>query len=50
MIGALWARGLEAEVAARSAAYWHGVAGADLARRGAVTAERLTDAVATYAF
>ena len=50
MIGALWARGLDGEIAARSAAYWHGVAGADLAQRSAVTAERLAEAVAAYAF
>ena len=50
MIAALWARGLGAEVAARSAVFWHGRAGRDLSSRGAVTAERLADAVAAYAF
>jgi NAD(P)H-hydrate repair Nnr-like enzyme with NAD(P)H-hydrate dehydratase domain len=42
MVAALWARGLEPVEAARSAAYWHGVAGADLAGVTAVTAERLS--------
>lgn len=41
MIGALWATGLETEQAARSGAFWHGVAGADLATRRIVTAEQL---------
>lgn len=49
-IAALWARGLEAEVAARSGAYWHGVAGADIARSGTVTAARLVGAVGRYAW
>lgn len=42
MVAALWARGLEPLEAARSAPYWHGVAGADLARLTTVTAERLS--------
>lgn len=42
MVAALWARGLEPLEAARSAAYWHGVAGDDLARLTTVTAERLS--------
>jgi hypothetical protein len=46
----LWARGLDGEVAARSGAYWHGVAGATLARTGAVTADRLADTMAAFAF
>ena len=41
MIGAFVAAGLPAEVAARSAAYHHGVAGARLAERSAVTATDL---------
>lgn len=41
MTAALWARGLPAGEAARSAAHWHGVAGADLARLTTVTADRL---------
>ncbi|MGH9053579.1 MAG: NAD(P)H-hydrate dehydratase [Acidimicrobiia bacterium] len=41
LLAAMWARGLEAETAARSAAYWHGRAGAALAARGTVTAEAL---------
>ena len=32
MIGALWARGVDGETAARSAAHWHGRAAAELAR------------------
>jgi NAD(P)H-hydrate epimerase len=49
-IAALWARGLPGEVAARSGAHWHGVAGAELAEEGTVTAERLTDAMRRYAW
>jgi NAD(P)H-hydrate epimerase len=49
-VAALWARGLDGEVAARSGAYWHGVAGATLARTGAVTADRLADTMAAFAF
>jgi NAD(P)H-hydrate epimerase len=45
MLGAFVAGGLDAEVAARSAAFWHGVAGADLARRRIVTADVLVDQV-----
>jgi hydroxyethylthiazole kinase-like uncharacterized protein yjeF len=41
MLGALWARGLEPRTAAISAAYWHGVAGADLATTTSVTADAL---------
>ena len=50
MIGALAARGLPIAVAARSAAHWHGIAGAHAARRGSVTAELLADSVGRYAF
>jgi hydroxyethylthiazole kinase-like uncharacterized protein yjeF len=50
MIGALWARGLEPVTAAISAAYWHGVAAQDLARRRTVTAKALVDSIAAYAW
>jgi hydroxyethylthiazole kinase-like uncharacterized protein yjeF len=50
MIGALWARGLGPFHAAVSAAYWHGVAGSDLARRTTVTAELLTTEIGEYAW
>lgn len=49
-IAALWARGLDAETAARSGAYWHGVAGAELGRSGTVTASQLVGVVARYAW
>lgn len=45
MIGAFWAGGLDAETAARSGAYWHGVAGSDLATTRVVTADALVDQV-----
>lgn len=38
MVAALWGRGLDGETAARSAAYWHGTAGSNLARHRVVTA------------
>ncbi|MGH8913632.1 MAG: NAD(P)H-hydrate dehydratase [Acidimicrobiia bacterium] len=50
MIGALWARGLDGRTAAVSAAYWHGVAGADLARSATVTADALARHVGGLAF
>jgi len=50
MIGALWARGLDARTAAVSAAYWHGVAGADLAGQGTVTADRLSTHIGRFAW
>ena len=50
MIAALWARGLDGADAARSAAYWHGRAGADLARSRTVTAEKLASSVARFAW
>jgi len=50
MIGALWARGLNARTSAVSAAYWHGVAGADLARVSTVTADALAEHVGKFAF
>jgi NAD(P)H-hydrate epimerase len=50
MTGALWARGLDGDATGRSAAYWHGRAGADLATGGSVTAEALAAYVGRYAF
>ncbi len=50
MIGALWARGLEARTATVSAAYWHGVAAADLARTTTLTADALARHVGRFAF
>ena len=52
MIGALWARGLDPKTAATiSGAYWHGVAGADLAQQlGTVTADQLADIIGDYAW
>jgi NAD(P)H-hydrate epimerase len=50
MIGALWSRGLDARTAAVSAAYWHGVAAADLARQTTVTADTLATHVGEFAF
>lgn len=50
MIAALWARGLEPRDAAVSAAYWHGVAGRDLAEHETVTAEVLADYISVHAW
>ena len=50
MVGALWARGLSPMEAAVSGAYWHGRAGADLRLSGTVTADRLTEHVASFAW
>jgi len=50
MIGALLARGADPLRAAVSAAYWHGVAGADLARTGTVTADRLAAHIGRFAW
>ena len=50
MVAALWARGLDAETAARSGAYRHGIAGARLAEAGTVTAEKLSAAIGSYAW
>lgn len=51
MIGALIARGLDGAAAARSAAFWHGRAGAELrARSATVTAGSLVDEVRRFAF
>lgn len=48
MIGAFWAAGLNAPAAARSAAYWHGRAAADLRRTRTVTAGRLAEHIAAF--
>lgn len=45
MVGAFVGRGLSVPEAAISAAFWHGRAGAALARRGTVTADRLVEEV-----
>jgi NAD(P)H-hydrate epimerase len=50
MVGALWARGLDSRSALISGAFWHGVAGADLARMGTVTADALSRHVGHFAF
>jgi NAD(P)H-hydrate epimerase len=50
MIAALWARGLSPFDAAVSAAYWHGVAGAELAEHETVTADVLADHVSVHAW
>lgn len=50
MIGALWARGLDATSAAISAVYRHGLAGSELARDRTVTADALVDQVAGHAW
>lgn len=50
MIGALWSRGLSPLAAARSAAYWHGRAGAALAAEGVLTADRLAAGIARWGF
>ncbi len=44
-VAALWAQGLDGDVAARSGAFWHGVAGAQLAAVRTVTAEDLVYAI-----
>lgn len=49
MIAALWARGLDPIDAARSAAFWHGVAAAELAEQTTATADRLAYHVGRYA-
>jgi len=49
MIGALVGRGLEAEVAARSAAHWHGRAGSSLAAVTSVTAVGLLEEIGRWA-
>ncbi|MGZ8753788.1 MAG: NAD(P)H-hydrate dehydratase [Acidimicrobiia bacterium] len=50
LVAALWARGLDAETAGRSAAYWHGRAGSDIAHRGTVTADVLAAEIGRYAW
>lgn len=45
VVAALWACGLDGETAARSGAFWHGVAGADLASRRTVTATGLAASI-----
>jgi ADP-dependent NAD(P)H-hydrate dehydratase / NAD(P)H-hydrate epimerase len=45
MTAALFATGCDPVVAARSAAYWHGRAGADLARTRVVTASQLVEEI-----
>ena len=50
MVAALIARGLTAEEAARSAAYWHGRAGAQLMATRSVTAEELAAEVGTVSW
>jgi NAD(P)H-hydrate epimerase len=50
MIAALWSRGLGPTTAAVSAAYWHGRAGADLARDETVTADILADYISVHAW
>jgi ADP-dependent NAD(P)H-hydrate dehydratase / NAD(P)H-hydrate epimerase len=50
VVGALWARGLDSRTALISGAYWHGIAGADLARMGTVTADALSRHVGRFAF
>jgi NAD(P)H-hydrate epimerase len=47
---ALWSRGLDAETAARSAAYWHGRAGAAVADRGTLTADVLAAEIGRFAW
>jgi NAD(P)H-hydrate repair Nnr-like enzyme with NAD(P)H-hydrate dehydratase domain len=49
MIGALVARGLSPEVAARSAAYRHGLAGKHLSAVTSVTAMGLLDEIGRWA-
>lgn len=50
MIAALWARGLGPAEAAVSAAYWHGVAAAEIAREETVTAGILADYISMHAW
>ena len=50
LVAALWARGLDPETAGRSAAYWHGRAGASVAQRGTVTAEQLAAEIGGFAW
>lgn len=45
VVSALWACGLDGETAARSGAFWHGVAGAALASERTVTATGLVETI-----
>ena len=47
MLAAFWSRGLDGLSAARTAAYWHGIAGGEVAKRRVVTAENLAAAIGT---
>ena len=49
-VAALWARGLSPGTAARSAAFWHGRAGAALSARRTVTADALAEEVSHWAW
>ncbi|MDE0189384.1 MAG: NAD(P)H-hydrate dehydratase [bacterium] len=49
-VAALWARGLSPGAAARSAAFWHGRAGAALSARRTVTADALYEEVGRWAW
>ena len=49
-VAALWARGLSPRTAARSAAFWHGRAGAALSARRTVTADALSEEVGRWAW
>ncbi len=48
VISALWACGLDGETAARSGAFWHGVAGTHLASQRTVTAQELVHTVGEF--
>jgi NAD(P)H-hydrate epimerase len=50
MVGALWSRGLEPRTAAISGAYWHGLAGADLATTTTLTADTLARHIGRFAW
>ncbi len=50
MVAALAVRGLDALTAARSAAYWHGVAGSDLARSSTLTSYSLADHIGRFSW
>lgn len=49
MIGAAWARGLDAPAAAVAGAYWHGRAGAEIAKTSSVTADGLLSEIGRWA-
>lgn len=50
MIAALWSRGCTPDQAAITGAFFHGVAGKDLAEEGPITALNLAEAVRRYAW